>query len=85
MGYYHDVIAQDLERAETAFRRAIELGTGEQSYTGLARVMAQRGRAKEEVLSFLKKSPYADAPRVQDMYADIEEGDWGPIEEIKPE
>lgn len=85
MGYYHDVIAQDLERSEMAFRRAIELGAGEQSYSGLARVMAQRGRAKVEVLAFLKGSPYAEAPCVQDMYADIEGGDWAPIEEQKPE
>lgn len=80
MGYYHDVITQDLERAEVAFRRAIELGGKEQSYAGLALVMAQRGHDTAKVLAFLSESPYADSPRVRDIYFDIEAGVWRPIE-----
>ncbi len=54
IGYYYDAIDEDLEKAEAAFRRAVELGGGEQSYAGLARVMAERGQVPIQVLAFLK-------------------------------
>ena len=78
IGYYYDAIDEDLEKSEAAFRRAVELGGGEQSYAGLARVMAERGQAPNEVLAFLKQSPYVDAPVVKEVYAQIEEGKWRP-------
>jgi len=79
IGYYYDAIDEDLEKSEVAFRRAIELGGREQSYAGLARVMAERGEATNEVLAFLIQSPYADTPMVKEIYSQIEEGRWRPL------
>jgi hypothetical protein len=79
IGYYYDVIDVDLEKSEAAFRRAVELGADEQAYAGLARVLIERGGVKEEVLEFLRKSPYMETPMVKEIYWEIEEGMWRPL------
>ena len=44
LGYMLDVYFDDYDRAEKAFRKAIELGAENESYCGLARVLRKRGR-----------------------------------------
>ncbi len=79
IGYYWDVHGDDFERAEAAFRRAIELGAGATSYAGLARVLAERGNDSPAILSFLDQCPCAAAPEVQKLRAEIANGEWAPI------
>ena len=79
IGYYWDVCGDDFERAEAAFRRAIELGAGADSYAGLARVLAERGKDSPAILSFLDQCPYAAAPEVRKIRAEIENGIWAPF------
>src|SRR5947199_811122 len=50
LGYFHDVVSGELERAESAFRTAIALGGGPDAYAGLARVLAERGGSTSEIL-----------------------------------
>jgi len=78
IGYYYDAIDEDLEKSEAAFRRAVELGGGEQSYAGLGRVLVERGHPPSEVVIFLKQSPCADMPKVREMCSEIEAGKWSP-------
>lgn len=80
IGYYYDAIDEDLEKSEAAFRRAVELGGGEQSYAGLGRVLVERGHLPGEVVTFLKQSPCADMPKVREMCSEIEAGKWSPSE-----
>lgn len=78
IGHYCDVYKNDFLRAEAAFRRAIELGAGADSYAGLARVLAERGNTTAEILSFLDASPFAADSKIQEMRAEIAEGLWAP-------
>ena len=78
LGYFHDVISDDLERAESAFQSAIALGGGPDAYAGLARVLAERGRNTAEILAFLDGCVHAAAPEVQEMRAEVERGSWSP-------
>jgi tetratricopeptide (TPR) repeat protein len=79
IGYFCDVMTEDFERAERAFRTAIELGAGVDSYVGLARVLAQRGRPMEEILKVLTGSPHAESEEVKALRAEIAAGVWSPI------
>ena len=47
IGYFHDVFSDDYKAAEAAFRRAIDLGYGEEAHRGLARVLAQQGKREQ--------------------------------------
>ena len=76
IGYYWDVSGDDFERAEAAFRKAIELGAG--AY-GLARVLAQHGIDTAEILSFLDGSPFSGVPEIAEIRSEIENGIWEPI------
>jgi hypothetical protein len=78
LGYFHDVVSDDLERAESAFRTAIALGGGPDAYAGLARVLAECGRNMTEILAFLDGCVHAAAPKVQDMRSEVERGLWSP-------
>jgi len=78
IGYYCDVISQDLKLAEAAFRRAIELGAGADSYVGLARVLAELGHNTQEILKLLDESPFRDTTKVLEIRSDIEKGTWKP-------
>jgi lipoprotein NlpI len=46
IGYYYDVLEEDLSMTEMAFRKAIELEMGLNSYFGLARVLTEQGKCK---------------------------------------
>jgi hypothetical protein len=78
LGYFYDVVSEDLERAESAFRAAIALGGGPDAYAGLARVLAESGRDASEILAFLDGCVHADAPKVLEMRAEVESGMWSP-------
>ena len=45
LGAYYESVVGDYDRAETAFRKAVELGGGEESRTGLTRVRSRAARA----------------------------------------
>jgi tetratricopeptide (TPR) repeat protein len=79
LGYYLDNYDEDLGEAEDAFRRAVESGGGADSYVGLARVLAQKGR-KAEALKVLSAPDceFAEEQGVQDMRDEIQEGLWSP-------
>jgi ABC-type hemin transport system ATPase subunit len=74
-------MTDNLGRAEEAFRRAVQLGGGEWSYRGLARVLAQLGRDRGEVLRLLDECPYAESPAVQELRDEIACGSWDRITE----
>ena len=78
IGYYCDVHDQNFERAEFAFRRAVELGAGATAYVGVARVLAERNHQMTDILRFLDTCPYSDDDRVQEMRSEIESGMWEP-------
>ncbi|MSR57315.1 MAG: hypothetical protein EXS05_06555 [Planctomycetaceae bacterium] len=79
LGYYYDVYTDDFERAENAFRTAIEFGAGPDSYAGLARVLAERGNEAVDILSFLDNCPYATTPEVLRIRSEIERRLWNPM------
>jgi hypothetical protein len=78
LGFFFDVISEDLERAESAFRTAITLGAGPAAYAGLARVRAERGGDVAEIIAFLDACAHATDEIVLEMRAEIEAGDWSP-------
>jgi uncharacterized protein HemY len=49
IGFVLDVYFDDFGKAERAFRTAIELGAGHESYFGLARVLAQAGKEQDAI------------------------------------
>ena len=78
LGYFHDVVSDDPERAESAFRTAIALGGGPDAHAGLARVLAERGHNVTEILAFLDGCALAATPKVLEMRAEVESGSWSP-------
>lgn len=78
IGYYFDVIDEDLPKAEAAFLRATQLGGGEYSWAGLARVIAERGGPREQILALMDDCPFADASAVQKIRQEVDEGFWHP-------
>jgi tetratricopeptide (TPR) repeat protein len=78
MGYYHDVVTQDLDAAEVAFRKALTLGGNEDSIVGLARVFAQQCRRRDDIVALLETAPDQASPRVCQMRREIESGEWEP-------
>ena len=81
IGYLYDTYFNDFGQAESAFRKAIELGAEAESYTGLAGVLAQRGDQIAEILSFLDNCPFADESAIKKMRSEIEEGQWSPVQD----
>ena len=77
IGYYGDVIMSNSASAESAFRKAIELGAGRNSYYGLARVLAELNRNTEalEVIS-PENCLYYETDEIQEIKAEIESGMW---------
>jgi hypothetical protein len=76
LGFFHDVVTNNLEQAELAFRSAIAVGGGPDAHAGLARVLAERGRNRTEILALLVGCVHAAAPKVLEMRAEIERGSW---------
>jgi tetratricopeptide (TPR) repeat protein len=76
IGYYYDVLEENLPVAEVAFRKAIELGMGLHSYFGLARVLAEQGKC-EEALSVLAPDycPFHGEIEIDILREEIEAGE----------
>ncbi|MBI3191455.1 MAG: hypothetical protein HYZ36_02235 [Pedosphaera parvula] len=79
IGYYFDVIEVDLERAEAAFRAAIDCGGEASSYAGLARVLAELGRGRERALEVVAGCPTQDCSIIREIREEIELGQWDPV------
>jgi hypothetical protein len=79
LGFFFDVIESDPARAETAFRRAVQLAGGPHTYAGLARVLSGRGRSDEEVIALLDDCPHAQSVPVQEMRSEVMKGMWKPL------
>ena len=80
IGYYFDVIDEDLERSEAAFAAAIAHGAGVNSYFGLARVLAERGEPRKTILSMIDACAFCHDPKIQEIRIKIESGFW----DLKP-
>lgn len=80
IGHYHDVITENLEEAESAFRKSIEISETDDALMGLARVEAQLDRKEEalELLSRIQDKTNEDAKELRD---EIEQGIWDPEED----
>lgn len=77
LGFVLDVYFDDYGKAEQAFRRAIELGAGYESYFGRARVLAQMGRTDEAIHSLSEKAcPFHDHPEIKNLQSEIVNGEW---------
>ena len=74
IGFFEDAVMDDPRSAEPAFRQAISLGAGVDSYCGLARVLAELNRT-DEALRLLAPDncPHQD---VSEIKAEIESGMW---------
>jgi len=77
IGYYYDTFTDDLEAAETAFRKAVELNAGLDSHIGFARVLAQRGNDAAAV-RVLDCCPAPEDEEVLSLREEIENGVWSP-------
>lgn len=77
IGYFYDALMDDPQSAEPAFRKAISLRAGADSYCGLARVLAELNRT-EEALRLLapENCPYQDEAKVMEIKEEIESGMW---------
>jgi hypothetical protein len=78
IGYFLDVYNDDFAGAAEHFRRAIQLGAGDDSWIGLARVLAQMGQANEG-LELLKSCQEPVSPGVAKVRKEIADGDWDPV------
>jgi tetratricopeptide (TPR) repeat protein len=77
IGYYYDVIEENFTVSETAFRKAVELKAGQNSYFGLARVLAEQGK-REEVLQVLapENCPFHSEFEIDILRDEIAEGQY---------
>lgn len=81
IGYFLDVVRDDPPAAEEAFRQAVALGGSVDSYAGLARVLAEQGREKEALAVLMPcECPWSEDARIREMKAEIEQGDWDPVD-----
>ncbi|RYG57182.1 hypothetical protein EON80_28565 [bacterium] len=82
VGYYFDVIEEDFPLSEDAFRQAVKLGAGKDSFIGLARVVAEQGRY-EEALQLLttENCPFSGDLEVEKIRRQIEARMWAPSPE----
>lgn len=79
IGYYFDVIHEDLPLAGAAFLKATQLGGGGYSWAGLARVLAEQSRPLGEILEMLDNCPFAGTPAVHQIRKELEDGRWHPV------
>lgn len=77
LGYVFDNFFDDYTKAEQAFRTAIGLGAGIESYCGLARVLAQNGQTDKAIDSLSEDTcPFYGDGEIRALRADILAGDW---------
>jgi uncharacterized protein HemY len=77
LGYVLDVYFSDYPRAEEAFKKAIELGAGHESYLGRARVFAQMGKTEDAIASLSENvCPFHGHPDLQTLRSEIRDGSW---------
>lgn len=77
LGYVLDTYSDDYAGAECAFRSAIDVGAGAESYCDLARVLAQTGKTDEAIHSLSEGAcPFHSDSAVQTLGAEIVAGDW---------
>jgi tetratricopeptide (TPR) repeat protein len=77
LGYTLDTYFDDFAGATRAFKKAIELGAGAESYYGLARVLAQSGHVDDAIHSISEGvCPFHDDADIQEMRAEILDGLW---------
>ena len=78
LGYVLDTYFDEYEKAERAFRTAIDLGAGYESYYGLARVLAEMDRNEQALDTLLEENcPFWQHPEIQRLQTEILEGVWG--------
>jgi tetratricopeptide (TPR) repeat protein len=79
LGYVLDAYFSDYEKAEQAFKNAITLGAGYESYFGRARVLAQMGKTDDAIGSLSENAcPFHDHPDIQSLRSEILDGSWCP-------
>jgi tetratricopeptide (TPR) repeat protein len=77
IGFFYDAVMDDPESAEPAFRKAIEFGAGQNSYYGLARVLAELNQMEEALKILAPEScPHQDDPDIKQIKDEIESGMW---------
>jgi tetratricopeptide (TPR) repeat protein len=77
LGYVLDVYLSDYDGAGQAFKKAIDLGAGHESYYGYARVLAQKGRTNDAINSLSETScPFHDHPAIRALRSEIADGSW---------
>ena len=77
LGFVLDTYFDEYEKAEEAFKIAIELGAEHESYFGLARVLAQMGKTDEAIASLSESDcPFYNQPDIQELRAEILHGGW---------
>jgi tetratricopeptide (TPR) repeat protein len=77
LGYVLDVYFARYDKAVEAFRKAIELGAGHESYYGLARVLAQMGKQDEATACLSENNcPFHDHPEIKELISEIVDGIW---------
>ena len=77
IGFFEDAGMDDPQAAEPAFRQAISLGAGVDSYCGLARVLAELNHTGEALkLLAPENCPYQDDAKVGEIREEIESGLW---------
>ena len=80
LGFLHDIYADNATSAEFAFRKAISLSAGPDSYSGLARVLAELGRQPEAVAVVLRgMNQYPDSDVLAKRMEEIRNGEWDPL------
>jgi len=77
LGYVLDVFFDAYGKAESAFRNAIELSAGWESYYGLARVLAQIGKTDEAIACLAEDNcPFYDHCEIERLRSEILDGSW---------
>lgn len=81
IGYYYDVVEINFAVSELAFRKAVELGEGQDSYFGLARVLAEQGKRDEALAALAPENcPFHSEFEIEILRDEIAEGQWFYIE-----
>jgi len=79
LGYVLDTYFDAYDKAERAFRKAVELGAGYESYYGLARVLAEMGKDSEALRCLSGNAcPFSQDPAIQQLRREILDGIWNP-------
>ncbi|MGI8543454.1 MAG: tetratricopeptide repeat protein [Aridibacter sp.] len=77
IGFFYDDHLGNYSLAEESFRKAIDLGAGEESYYGLARVLAQLNQT-EDALKLLEPDNYIyhNESEIKEIRDEISSGVW---------